>query len=145
LSVRWLGLCLLAYAPHLLEEHLTGMHDDPLIVLAFDHAMAGLPAREAAYLVFQLMMIVMLTAAYLVGLGGRWRDAVMTVLALSLLAESHHLVRALTTLEYNAGALTSLPMPVLGAAILWTLLRRSTPKAPDEAPRVLRLALPTFD
>jgi hypothetical protein len=133
MSTRWLGLCVAVYAPHLLEEHVMEMHDDPMLVSAFDRAFAGVPAREASYLVFQLMMIVALVAAYLSSLGGRARDAVLAALALALLAESHHVIRALATLHYNAGALTSLPMPILGAAIALSLVRAPRVGAPVRA------------
>ena len=50
---RALAVASAFYLPHLLEEALTGMHDDALIVAAFA-PLANLEPRHAAYLVFQL-------------------------------------------------------------------------------------------
>ena len=119
----WMLACLVAYAPHLLEEHLTGMWNDAVIVTAFE-PLSAMPARQAAYLLFQAMLALSLGMTFLVSLGGKWRDVVMVGLAAALVAEAHHVVRALATHEYNSGLVTSLPMPVVGAAILWRLFRR---------------------
>ena len=118
-----IGLCLLAYAPHLVEEHATRMHDDPLIVFAL-RPLSHLTQREAAYMVFQVMMLLALGMTYLWSLGGRARDAVLFAVALALLGESHHVARALASLEYNSGLVTSLPMPFIGALVLRSLFVR---------------------
>jgi hypothetical protein len=115
--------CLVVYAPHLLEEHFTGMWNDALIVAAFE-PLSGMPARQSAYLLFQLMLALSLGMTFLFRLGGKGRDFVMVGLAAALVAESHHIVRAIATHEYNSGLVTSLPMPVVGAVILWRLFRR---------------------
>ena len=113
---RWLLLVLAAYAPHLVEEALTGMSDDPLIVAAYA-PFAGLSARHAAYLVFQLMLALSLGVALLTSLGGRAHVVLLAGLALALLAESHHVLRALVTHTYNSGLVTSLWMPIVGALL----------------------------
>lgn len=120
---QWILACLLVYAPHLLEEHLTGMWNDTLIVAAFE-PLSSMPARQSAYLLFQAMLALALGMTLLVSLGGKWRDFVVVGLAAALVAESHHVVRAIATHEYNSGLATSLPMPVVGALILWRLFRR---------------------
>ena len=83
---RWLGLCLLVYAPHLVEE-------------AF-------------------MLALALGMTFLVSLGGRARVSVMAALAFALVCESHHAVRALATLQYDSGLVTSLPMPIVGVLLM---------------------------
>ncbi len=123
---RWLLLGILAYAPHLLEEHLTGMWNDPLIVLAFA-PLEDLPARQAAYLIFQVMLGLSLLMTYVFSQGDGGRRLILGGLALSLLCESHHVLRALATEAYNPGLLTVLPMPLLGAWILHQLFLRSEP------------------
>ena len=65
---RWLGLCLAVYAPHLLEEALTRMYDDPLIVYAFE-PLSHLSTRHSTYLVFQMMLAVALGMTFLFSLG----------------------------------------------------------------------------
>jgi uncharacterized protein with HXXEE motif len=114
---RLMQLCFGLYVPHLLEEAFTKMYDDPLIVFAL-RPLSGFSPGHAAYLVFQLMMAASLAMTYLYGLGGRFRDAVMVVLSVALLCESHHVLRSLASHQYNPGLLTSLPMPVLGAFIM---------------------------
>jgi hypothetical protein len=114
---RLLGLALALYLPHLLDEALTGMHDDPLIVAAYAR-LAHLGARHAAYLVFQVTLALGLGATFLFARGGRARLTVMGVLGLALLAEAHHAVRALSTLSYDSGLCTSLPLPFLGALVV---------------------------
>ena len=118
---RWLGLCLVLYAPHLVEEAFTRMYDDRLIVTAFE-PFAQLSARHATYLVFQIMMAVALGMTFFFSLGGRPRQSVMAVLAFALICESHHVVRALFTLQYDSGLVTSLPMPVVGALLMRKVL-----------------------
>jgi hypothetical protein len=128
---RWLGIAVAVYLPHLLEEALMGMHDDPLIVAAFA-PLSQLSARHATYLCFQIMLAVLLAVAYLVGRGGFGRTLVLSGIALALLGESHHLVRALWTLHYNPGLFTAAPMPVVGALLgraLWKA-RRAMELAP---------------
>ncbi len=111
---RWLLLVLAVYVPHLVEEALTGMYDDAIIIAAFT-PIASLSARHAAYVVFQSMLALSLGIALLTSLGGRAHVVLLAGLALSLLAESHHAVRALVTHTYNSGLVTSLWMPVVGA------------------------------
>ncbi|RYE92283.1 MAG: HXXEE domain-containing protein [Myxococcales bacterium] len=122
---RPLELIAALYVPHLLEEALTGMHDDPLIVSAYG-ALAGLDPRHAAYLVFQLTFAAALGLAVAYTRGGLARRAALAALALALIAEAHHLVRALVWVKYNPGLVTSLPMPLLGALVLWRVLVRGS-------------------
>jgi hypothetical protein len=117
-----LGLATIVYLPHLAEEALTKMHDDPLIVSALA-PLSQLSPRHAAYLVFQTMLALTLMTTFAFGKGGKWRLVVMAVIAVSLLAEGHHLVRAAMTLRYNSGLVTSLPMPALGAYLLYRVTR----------------------
>jgi Protein of unknown function with HXXEE motif len=118
---RELLLVTLVYTPHLLEEALTAMHDDPLIVAAYA-PLSHLSARHASYLVFQVMLAMSLGIAVLVTLGHRGRAVVLATLAFSLLCESHHAVRALVSLTYNPGLVTSLPMPFVGAYVARQLI-----------------------
>ena len=136
---RWLALLLLVYAPHLLEEALTGMHDDPLIVAAFA-PLALLSSRHAAYLVFQIMLAFSLGMALLVSVGERARPFLLAGLALALLCESHHVLRSLVSHAYNPGLVTSLPMPIVGIVVLARALRSShhhVPAAPSRPTGVL--------
>ena len=136
---RWMRLLALAialYLPHLTEEALTGMHDDPIVAAALA-PLTELSPRHAAYLVFQAMIVVTLATALAFGKGGRWRLLVMFVVGTSLLAEVHHLIRVTFTLHYNPGLLTALPMPVLGAYVLYHIVRsRSAGQARPHAATV---------
>ncbi|MEO7111791.1 MAG: hypothetical protein ABI183_15220 [Polyangiaceae bacterium] len=120
---RLLFTAICVYAPHLLEEHVTHMADDPLIVFALS-TLENVPARHASYAVFQIMMMLALTMTLLFSLGGAPRKIVMGLLAFSLLAESHHLVRFLISPHYNSGLLTALPMPVVGILIFQKLFAK---------------------
>ena len=124
---RWLLMVLVVYAPHLLEEHFTGMWNDPLIVRAFS-PLAAMPPREAFYLVFQLMLGLALLMTYAFSRGEAGRRIVLAPLGIALLVESHHIVRAVVTHSYNSGLATALPMPVVGAWVLWKTLRGPTPR-----------------
>ena len=114
---RLLGWALVLYLPHMTEEALTQMHDDPLIVAALTPLLALSP-RHAVYLMFQVMFLLALGGALLLAAGGRARLAVMSMIGLALLAEGHHALRACLTLHYDSGLVTSLPMPVFGAHLL---------------------------
>jgi hypothetical protein len=120
--MRLLALAIVLYVPHLTEEAMTGMHDDPIVAAALA-PLTALSPRHAAYLVFQTMMVVTLATALAFGKGGHWRVLVMFVIGTSLLAEAHHLIRAAFTLHYNPGLLTAFPMPVLGAYIVHRIAR----------------------
>jgi len=106
-----------AFLAHLTDEALFGMHDDPLIATAYAW-LAPLGARHAAYLVFQITVAIGLGASLLVAAGGWGRRAVLFGFGLALLAEAHHPLRALLNGAGNAGLLTSLPLPILGALLL---------------------------
>ena len=125
---RSLSLALALFAAHLLEEALTGMHDDRLIVAAYAW-LAPLGGRHAAYLVFQLTVLICLGAVFVYAHGIRGRRLLLAAFGLSLFAESHHAVRALATLSWNSGLVTSLPLPILGAM----LLRRAFASSKDFA------------
>jgi hypothetical protein len=111
---RWLGLVLLVYLPHLVEEALTGMYDDPIIAYAFA-PLAHLSPRHATYLVFQAMLLLLLATAWLTSLAPHGPRVVLALLGVALLAESHHVVRAIGSHAYNSGLVTSVPMPIVGA------------------------------
>jgi hypothetical protein len=131
---RALAACLALYVPHLTEEAMTRMHDDPLIVSAFG-PLSGLSARHAAYLVFQIMLAVALGMTLLFSLGGRSRLAVMAGLGVAMILEGHHALQAIRSFAYNPGLVTSLPMPFAGAIVLARLARlaRSSLRLPAEA------------
>ena len=67
--IELLALATAAYVPHLIEEALTGMHDDPLVVAALA-GLAQLSTRHAAYLVFQAMFVLVLASTLAFALGG---------------------------------------------------------------------------
>ncbi len=119
---RLLAVGALLYAPHLAEEALTRMHDDPIIVAALAPLLT-LEPRHAVYLMFQAMLLVTLGTTLLFARGGRARLLVLGALGLGLVAESHHVIRALVTLRYDSGLVTSLPMPLFGAIVLHTVGR----------------------
>ena len=134
---RRLALVLAVYAPHLVEEHVTGMWNDRLIRAAFA-PLEALPARQSAYLVFQIMLAIGLAMTWAYSRGGRSRDAVLAGLGLSLLAESHHVVRAVGSFAYDSGLVTSLPMPLVGAFVLVSIVRapsRAANATPPESTR----------
>ncbi len=120
---RLLFAAICVYAPHLLEEHFTRMADDPLIVSAFA-AFENESARQASYAVFQIMLMVTLLSTLLFSLGGAPQKIVMSVLAFSLFAESHHAIRFLISHQYNSGLVTSFAMPIVGALIFRKLFTK---------------------
>jgi hypothetical protein len=127
------------YLPHLAEEALTGMHDDAIIVwvagvLDRSDVLASLTPRHAVYLTFQLTLALLLVATWLTSLGGRWRDLVLFALGLSLLGESHHVVRWLVTHHASSGLVTSLPMPLLGVLILRRVTSSPSPSHASPSP-----------
>ena len=124
---RLLLASLLVYAPHLLEEHFTGIDDEPWMAFALG-PFAGLSPSHAAYLVFQVMLALALAMTFAFSLGGKPQRAVMSALGISLVAESHHLVRLVISHHYNSGLVTSLPMPLVGALIFIALFQSKEQK-----------------
>jgi hypothetical protein len=114
---RLFEIAALLHLAHLAEEGLRGMHDDPIIVAAYAW-LSPLGARHAAYLVFQLAFGLGLVATVCVARGGRALRVVIGLFGLALVAEVHHPVRALLAGASNAGLLTSLPLPIVGALLL---------------------------
>jgi len=127
---RLVATALVLEGAHLLEEALTGMHDDPIIVAAYA-PFAPLGARHAAYLIFQVTFALGLLACALVALGAR--RIVAFAFGLVLLAESHHVLRAIYTHSANSGLVTSLALPVLGALLLGKLACSTTSSSPWES------------
>jgi hypothetical protein len=118
--------CLVAYTPHLMEEALTGMWRDPILAPALA-PLSRLAPQQSAYLVFQAMVFFSLAMTHLASLGGRYRRAVELGLSFSMLAESHHFIRAVVTHSGNSGLVTSIPIPIVGLLVLHSVLVR--PKA----------------
>ncbi len=118
---RRFSLVVLLYLPHLFEEALTGMHDDAPIAAAYA-VFASLGPRHAAYLVFQVTFALALAAMALAAWGERSQRLLLGVLAIALVGEGHHLVRAISTLSYNPGLVTALPLPFAGAWLLRDLV-----------------------
>ncbi len=119
---RLLLASLLVYAPHLLEEHFTRIDDEPWMAAALG-VFGGSSPSHAAYLVFQVMLALALSMTLAFSLGGRPQRAVMGILGVSLLCESHHLLRFVASPHYNSGLFTAFPMPLIGGWILVTLFQ----------------------
>jgi hypothetical protein len=119
---RLLFAALSVYAPHLLEEHLTRIDDEPWMASALRIFNASSPPH-AAYLVFQIMLALALAMTLAFSLGGRPQRAVMGILGFSLLCESHHLLRFVGSHQYNSGLATAFPMPLVGALIVIALFQ----------------------
>jgi hypothetical protein len=107
---RLLLVAALAQLVHLTDEALTGMHDDPIIAAAYA-PLAPLGPRHAAYLVFQITFALAVIAAL------SPPRLVHFVLGLALVAEGHHVIRAICTHHVNSGLFTSFPLPILGALV----------------------------
>ena len=120
---RLLFACICVYVPHLAEEYFTRMYDDPIIAYALA-PLADWSPRHAAYLVFQIMLVLALAMTLAFAAGKLSRNFTMLALAFSLACESHHAVRWLLSGHYNSGLVTSFPMPVLGGAIAFILFRK---------------------
>jgi len=123
---RLISLAICVYAPHLLEEYFTEMWRDPLLAPVLDGLTQWTP-QHAAYFVFQVMLALLLTTTLLFGLGGKPQKAVLLVLGVSLLAESHHAIRFVVSHSYNSGLVSSLPMPIVGASIVLAIFRKEKP------------------
>jgi hypothetical protein len=144
---RLVGIATLVYLPHLTEEALTGMANDPIIVfvsrwLAQISVLARLGEREAAYLAFQVTFAVALVAAWLFARGGRSQVFVLVALGLALVAEAHHPIRALALQRIGPGLTTSLPMPFAGIFVIGEALRYGTSLARGGLRQVLTGASP---
>ncbi len=120
-GTRLLEVSVAFYLLHILEEALGPMHDDPIIVAAYE-GLAPLGARHAAYLVFQITFSLGLVGMLLVSHRGLGRRALFAVLGAALVAELHHPVRALLAWASNPGLITSLPLPLFGALLLYRAL-----------------------
>ena len=119
---------LVLYLPHLADEALTGMCDDPVIVTALG-PLGRLSPRHATYLVFQLTFALALVVGFVTTLGERARLLVVGGIGLALVCEGHHVARALVSLHTNSGLLTSLPMPILGVLVLRNVARDWPPSS----------------
>ncbi|HEY1957280.1 MAG TPA: hypothetical protein VGH28_16790 [Polyangiaceae bacterium] len=123
-------IAVIADLAHLVEEALTGMHDDPLIASAWAR-LAPLGARHAAYLVFQITFALGIVACALVALGAR--RVVLFAFGLVLLGESHHILRAIYTHSWSSGLATSFALPLLGALLMKEIACSTTSSSPWES------------
>jgi hypothetical protein len=123
---RLFGVAAVLHLAHLAEEALGGMHDDPIIVAAYAW-LSPLGARHAAYLVFQLAFALGLVSTVSVARGGGAMRLVLAVFGLALVAEVHHPLRALFAGASNAGLVTSLPLPFVGALLVSRALSPLSP------------------
>ena len=112
-----LAIAFALYVPHIADEALTGMYDDPMMVRALA-PFAELSPRHAAYLTFQLMMLLAFAMTLAFARPGKPRLAVLGLVAATLVGEAHHVIRAVATLQTNSGLFTSLPMPLFGVYLL---------------------------
>ncbi|MGH7285023.1 MAG: HXXEE domain-containing protein [Polyangiaceae bacterium] len=120
---RLLFASICVYVPHLAEEYFTRMYDDPIVAFALAPVESWSP-RHAAYLVFQIMLVLSLAMTLAFAAGRPSQNLVMLVLAFSLVCESHHAVRWILSHHYNSGLVTSFPMPLYGLFIASNVFRK---------------------
>lgn len=140
---RALLLALAVYVPHLLQEHVEGMWRDPVVAPALA-PLAGMSGSQAGYVVFQIMFAGLLALPAVWMIGPRARALLLGALGLALVAESHHVVRAIASGATNAGLWTSLPMPLVGALVVWRAARQPPSGGGKAKPRTSAFAVLAF-
>ncbi len=120
--LRLLGLTIVVIIAHGIEEYLMGFHDvNPTVTIP-----AGYVATiaEGIFGTFQLMLWLLLVVLY-VALKGERRSVlrVLTVIAVVLSTEIHHIIAAVIRRGYYPGLVTALIFPVL-AVFFWRELLR---------------------
>ena len=111
------------YAPHLVEENLTRIWEDPFLAPAL-HVVASWSPQHALYCAFKITFALFCIVTLAFSVDGLPRKIVVGAFAIALLAESHHATRFLISHHYNSGLVTSLPMPLVGVFVLFRIFSR---------------------
>ena len=112
------GLSILLFIAHGVEEFLTHFYDIDTHNQAIFGALSGLSTHGATFVVFQVMLWLMLTTAFLLLLGEKWRFNVLAVVGLVYLYEFHHIYKAVLVGGYYPGLVTALAFPIV-AFFFW--------------------------
>ncbi len=102
------------FIAHGLEEYFTGFYNvDSLFYFAFRH-FENMSVFQAAFLVFQIMLWVLLVISYLLIFKKNWLSALLTIPAIVSTVEIHHLIKAVIHQGYYPGSVTAFVLFIFG-------------------------------
>jgi len=102
------------FISHGLEEIVTGFyHVDSHSLFVF-HYLNSLPAPQAVFVLFQIMLWLTLLIAYALILGPQWHIRLLTILGIGFIYELHHLYKAFVVGGYYPGIITAIPLYIVG-------------------------------
>ena len=102
------------YFFHGMEEYFTNFYQiDPISRFAFQY-FENMNPLAATFLLFQIMILVLLTISYLLINGGKYILVALTFFGCVFIFELHHLIQAAFGMSYYPGLITSMFIYMLG-------------------------------
>ncbi len=98
---------------HGIEEYVTGFYVVDKVFLFLIAPLVNMSVPQAAFLVFQVMLWILLVVSMLLLRGQAWIFRLLAVLGVILVLEAEHLLIALAIWSYYPGSFTALAFPVL--------------------------------
>jgi hypothetical protein len=108
------GLSVLLFIAHGTEEIITGLASVDSHVAFLFGSLAALPALQALFILFQIAIWTLLITTYLLLRGEKWHLVAMVVVAIVFLYELHHLYKVIEVGGYYPGAITAVPLYIVG-------------------------------
>lgn len=103
---------------HGTEEYMMGFFRiDPVFLWVFQPVLR-MPADQASFLIFQIMLWLLLIVSALLLLGKRWQRCLLVIPGIIYILEMHHLIEAIMRQSYYPGSITAIAFPVL-AFFFW--------------------------
>jgi hypothetical protein len=118
------GLSIPLLIAHGLEEIFTNFYIDSHVAFVFGW-LTNLPAMEALFVLFQIMLWLTLIISYLLLLGPKWQFRLMLIPGIIFVYELHHAYKAIEIGGYYPGLVTAIPLYILGFFFLKELLKTS--------------------
>ena len=121
------GFSVPLFVAHGLEEYLTGIYGVDSHVRFVLGYFNTLPAPQATFLLFQIMLWLMLIISFVLISGTKWQLRLMMLPGLIYIYELHHIWKALSVWSYYPGLITAVGFPIIGFLFwkeLWKIFRQ---------------------
>lgn len=106
---------------HFFEEVISGFYKNDWIMKDISSLFQNI--NQAQYYASHIVWILMIGPAALLALGGKWILRILTFYGLVFIFELHHLVDAISTLNYYPGVITNIAFEIVGFLYWKELLR----------------------
>jgi len=110
--LKIIGVSIPLFVAHGLEEYFTGFYlNDPIFKFALI-LFQGMGFNQGMFLLLQIMILLILVISFTILSKKYW--IFLTLLGLTFVVESHHIIHAVLIRGYYPGLVTSIPLVFLG-------------------------------